>query len=198
MARTIFVPVLMLFSSVSGYFKYRYTGWLCRGMISATSFTLVGVVNKFVTVLLNVVVWDKHSTTGGLAAVCVCLLAGSFYQQAPRRDEAHKDLSSTASTSGDATLIGSNSNNSSNNSSNSSSSSLSLSHPSHIPTQAQERAQRRPSSSSFSSDADGANANSKTSGMHAFEIENDDAWDINADSADAIETDSLLAPARRK
>lgn len=55
-------------------------------MVSATSFTLVGVVNKFLTVLLNVVVWDKHSTPAGITAVCLCLLAGVFYQQAPRRD----------------------------------------------------------------------------------------------------------------
>jgi GDP-mannose transporter len=50
-------------------------------MTSATTFTLVGVVNKFLTVLLNVMIWDKHSSPMGLLAVCLCLLAGSFYQQ---------------------------------------------------------------------------------------------------------------------
>lgn len=60
-------------------------------MVSATSFTLVGVVNKFLTVLLNVVVWDKHSTPLGITAVCLCLLAGVFYEQAPRRDEVRKE-----------------------------------------------------------------------------------------------------------
>lgn len=70
--------------------SYSYTGWLCRGMVSATSYTLVGVVNKFLTVLLNVVLWDKHSTTAGIISVCVCLGAGTLYQQAPRRDEARK------------------------------------------------------------------------------------------------------------
>ena len=59
-------------------------------MVSATTYTLVGVVNKFITVLLNVLLWDKHSSPLGLLAVCVCLLAGTFYQQAPRRDEARK------------------------------------------------------------------------------------------------------------
>ena len=59
-------------------------------MVSATTYTLVGVVNKFLTVLLNVAVWDKHSSPFGIFAVCICLLAGSFYQQAPRRDEARK------------------------------------------------------------------------------------------------------------
>jgi hypothetical protein len=56
-------------------------------MVSATTYTLVGVVNKFFTVLLNVLVWDKHSTPFGICAVVVCLLAGSFYQQAPKREE---------------------------------------------------------------------------------------------------------------
>jgi GDP-mannose transporter len=56
-------------------------------MVSATTYTLVGVVNKFLTLLLNVVVWDKHSTPMGLVAVCLCLLAGTFYQQAPRRED---------------------------------------------------------------------------------------------------------------
>lgn len=59
-------------------------------MVSATTYTLVGVVNKFLTVLLNVIIWDKHSSPTGLIAVCICLLAGMFYQQAPMRsDEKH-------------------------------------------------------------------------------------------------------------
>jgi hypothetical protein len=66
----------------------RYTAWLCRGMVSATSFTVVGVVNKFLTVLLSVMMFAKHSTAVGIGAVCVCLLCGVFYQQAPRRDDA--------------------------------------------------------------------------------------------------------------
>jgi solute carrier family 35 len=55
-------------------------------MVSATTYTLVGVVNKFITVLLNVLIWDKHSTPLGIGSVCLCLLAGSFYQQAPKRE----------------------------------------------------------------------------------------------------------------
>jgi GDP-mannose transporter len=60
-------------------------------MVSATTYTLVGVVNKFITVLLNVMIWDKHSTPLGISAVCLCLLAGSFYQQAPKREVVSKD-----------------------------------------------------------------------------------------------------------
>ena len=47
--------LVIAFSCVAGTL-IGYTGWLCRGMVSATSFTLVGVVNKFLTVLLNVMV----------------------------------------------------------------------------------------------------------------------------------------------
>jgi len=61
-------------------------------MVSATSFTLVGVVNKFLTVLLNVLAWEKHSTPFGIFAVCLCLSAGFFYQQAPRRDLTRKEI----------------------------------------------------------------------------------------------------------
>ena len=65
-------------------------------MVSATTYTLVGVVNKFLTVLLNVLIWDKHSSPWGLFAVCMCLLAGTFYQQAPRRDEGRKESAGPA------------------------------------------------------------------------------------------------------
>ena len=64
-------------------------------MVSATTYTLVGVVNKFFTVLLNVIIWDKHSTPFGIFAVCICLLAGTMYQQSPRREETRKQLQET-------------------------------------------------------------------------------------------------------
>ena len=66
-------------------------------MVSATTYTLVGVVNKFLTVLLNVLVWDKHSSPFGIFAVCVCLLSGTLYQQSPRRDEARKQAAGATS-----------------------------------------------------------------------------------------------------
>jgi drug/metabolite transporter (DMT)-like permease len=77
--------VVIIFSCITGT-MIGYTGWKLRGAVSATTFTLVGVVNKFLTILLNVIVWDKHSSSAGVAAVCVCLLAGAFYRQAPMRE----------------------------------------------------------------------------------------------------------------
>ena len=73
-------------------------------MVSATTYTLVGVVNKFLTVLLNVLVWDKHSSPFGIFAVCVCLLSGTLYQQSPRRDEARKQAASALVGDGKATV----------------------------------------------------------------------------------------------
>jgi GDP-mannose transporter len=78
--------LILLFSCVVGTL-IGYSGWKCRGMVSAATYTLVGVVNKFFTVLLNVFLWDKHSSPAGLFAVCLCLAAGFFYQQAPKRED---------------------------------------------------------------------------------------------------------------
>ncbi|KAG5177489.1 hypothetical protein JKP88DRAFT_332652 [Tribonema minus] len=62
-----------------------YCGWWCRGRVSATTFTLVGVINKVLTVLLNVVIWDKHASPVGLAFLLLCLGGGALYKQAPMR-----------------------------------------------------------------------------------------------------------------
>jgi GDP-mannose transporter len=76
--------LIIAFSCLAGT-MIGFMGWQCRGMVSATTYTLVGVVNKFLTLLLNVLVWEKHSSPFGLCAVCLCLLAGAFYEQAPMR-----------------------------------------------------------------------------------------------------------------
>jgi solute carrier family 35 len=55
--------------------------------ISATSYALVGVLNKFLTLLLNILLWEKHSSPLGIFGVCVCLGAGVFYEQSPSRPQ---------------------------------------------------------------------------------------------------------------
>lgn len=62
-----------------------YSGWWCRGKVSATSFTLIGVLNKCMTVIVNTMIWDNHASPAGIASLFVCLIGGSFYQQAPMR-----------------------------------------------------------------------------------------------------------------
>ena len=64
-----------------------YSAFLLRANVSATMFTVVGIMCKIGTVVINQVIWDKHASANGLAALLVCLLAGTFYKQAPRRGE---------------------------------------------------------------------------------------------------------------
>lgn len=63
-----------------------YSAFWLRSLVSATSFTVVGIICKIATVVVNLLIWDKHATPAGLAALGVCLFAGSIYQQAPLRE----------------------------------------------------------------------------------------------------------------
>jgi drug/metabolite transporter (DMT)-like permease len=71
-----------------------YSSWWCRDKVSATSFTLIGVVNKVLTILLNYFAWDKHAAPRGILCLLLCLVGGSIYQQAPLRSR--DSLSSVA------------------------------------------------------------------------------------------------------
>jgi len=68
-----------------------YSSWWCRGKISATSFSLVGVMNKCLTILLNILVWDQHASAMGICCLGVCLIGGSMYRQAPMRKQKSLD-----------------------------------------------------------------------------------------------------------
>jgi drug/metabolite transporter (DMT)-like permease len=43
-----------------------YSSWWCRDKVSATSFTLIGVMNKCLTVLLNLLIWEKHASVSSV------------------------------------------------------------------------------------------------------------------------------------
>jgi GDP-mannose transporter len=58
-----------------------YAGFNLRKQVTATSFTVIGVLCKVASVLLNIFIWDKHANAVGIAALCICILAGTFYQQ---------------------------------------------------------------------------------------------------------------------
>mmetsp|Transcript_69278 Transcript_69278/g.166124 ORF Transcript_69278/g.166124 Transcript_69278/m.166124 type:complete len:365 (+) Transcript_69278:83-1177(+) len=64
-----------------------WAGWNCRNQTSAALYTLLGVVCKFLSVLINVLIWDKHASNNGLLALAVCLVSSSLYRQAPKRVE---------------------------------------------------------------------------------------------------------------
>lgn len=62
-------------------FLISFFGFAARKAISATAFTVAGVVNKFLTVAINVLIWDKHATPFGLVCLLFTLVGGVLYQQ---------------------------------------------------------------------------------------------------------------------
>jgi len=61
--------------------------YMLRGAVSATAFTVVGIMCKMLTVIINCAIWDQHANSSGIGFLMVCLMAGSFYQQSPKRKE---------------------------------------------------------------------------------------------------------------
>lgn len=62
-----------------------YAGWYARSKVSATTYTIIGVMNKCATVLVNCLLWDNHASTMGIASLFLCLLGGIAYEQAPMK-----------------------------------------------------------------------------------------------------------------
>ncbi|KAF5732293.1 GDP-mannose transporter GONST3-like [Tripterygium wilfordii] len=58
-----------------------FFGFSCRRAISATGFTVLGIVNKLLTVVINLLIWDKHSTFVGTVGLLICMFGGIMYQQ---------------------------------------------------------------------------------------------------------------------
>ncbi|KAK8955505.1 GDP-mannose transporter GONST4 [Platanthera guangdongensis] len=63
-----------------------FFGFATRKAISATAFTVTGVVNKFLTVAINIIIWDKHATPVGLACLLSTLVGGVLYQRSVTGD----------------------------------------------------------------------------------------------------------------
>lgn len=80
---------LLVIGSIVGT-AIGYTSWWCRGVVSATSFTLIGVINKCFTILVNVMIWDQHATSVGIFWLIVCLGGGMLYEQPPMRGAAQQ------------------------------------------------------------------------------------------------------------
>ena len=78
----VWVPVGLscLFGLAISFF-----GFACRKAISATAFTVVGVTNKLLTVIINLVIWDKHASGTGILCLLVTIFGGVLYQQTVKR-----------------------------------------------------------------------------------------------------------------
>mmetsp|Transcript_12177 Transcript_12177/g.16985 ORF Transcript_12177/g.16985 Transcript_12177/m.16985 type:complete len:323 (-) Transcript_12177:300-1268(-) len=64
-----------------------YFAWSARSLLSATSFTVVGNVCKLLTIVINVMLWNKHASPIGIVCLLFCLGAAYFYKQAPLRKD---------------------------------------------------------------------------------------------------------------
>ena len=74
----------LLISSVIGV-AISWAGFNCRNLLSATQYTVVGVMNKIVTVVVGAFIFESHATWQGMAALGICLVGGALYQAAPMR-----------------------------------------------------------------------------------------------------------------
>lgn len=75
----------LIFLGCVGGTGIGYSAWWCRDKVSATTFTLVGVINKCLTILVNFFIWDQHAKPMGIAFLGLCLIGGTMYRQAPMR-----------------------------------------------------------------------------------------------------------------
>ncbi|KAL1561052.1 GDP-mannose transporter gonst3 [Salvia divinorum] len=72
----VVLPLSCLFGLAISFF-----GFSCRKAISATGFTVLGIVNKLLTVVINLLNWDKHSTVVGTVGLLICMGGGIMYQR---------------------------------------------------------------------------------------------------------------------
>ena len=76
-----YAPIWLLASCAVGT-GISYAGWWCRRQISATSYTIVGVVNKALTICLSsLVAWDTTTSSSGLLCLGITIGGGLLYTQ---------------------------------------------------------------------------------------------------------------------
>lgn len=76
----------LLLLSVTLSVAISFFGWRCRSRLSATSFTVLGVVNKLAAALGSALLSSRRNVSPtGTACLAGCLVVAAFYQQAPLR-----------------------------------------------------------------------------------------------------------------
>ena len=74
----------LLLSCVIGV-GISYTGWRLKNLVTATTFTLVGVLNKMATIALSALAFPGTASLQGCAALVACIMFGLAYKDAPLR-----------------------------------------------------------------------------------------------------------------
>jgi len=77
----------LLFIALSSSFGFGigWAGWNLRAQVSALSFTVVGVLNKLASIIINTLAWKYHASPSGLLAITLSVLASSLYQPPAKR-----------------------------------------------------------------------------------------------------------------
>uniref|UniRef100_A0ACD5TNK0 Uncharacterized protein n=1 Tax=Avena sativa TaxID=4498 RepID=A0ACD5TNK0_AVESA len=81
------VILLVALSCLFGL-SISFFGFSCRRAISATGFTVLGIVNKLLTVVVNLLIWDKHASLVGTIGLLICMSGGVLYQQSTAKPKA--------------------------------------------------------------------------------------------------------------
>mmetsp|Transcript_11471 Transcript_11471/g.29139 ORF Transcript_11471/g.29139 Transcript_11471/m.29139 type:complete len:242 (+) Transcript_11471:1-726(+) len=92
--------VLIVSGTVALGAAMSYYAWLTRSLVSATFFTILGNVCKVLSIVINVLLWDRHASPFGIGCLLFCLTAAYCYKQSPMRDGvvgADKDIESSQS-----------------------------------------------------------------------------------------------------
>jgi solute carrier family 35 protein len=74
----------LLLSCVVGV-AMSHSSYLLRASMSAATAALVGIACKLLSVVLNILIWDKHAGPVELAFLAMGMAAAAMYQQAPLR-----------------------------------------------------------------------------------------------------------------
>jgi len=62
-----------------------FAGFNLRKLVSATTFTVVGVVCKVFTILINDLIWKQHSNAVGHLGLGICIASGFMYERLRKR-----------------------------------------------------------------------------------------------------------------
>lgn len=79
----LFFIILSCFCGIT----LSFCGFWTRKEVSATKFTVIGNVCKFLTILLNYLLWDRHASETGIFLIIVGIVFTFGYNQSPIRDE---------------------------------------------------------------------------------------------------------------
>lgn len=77
---TVATIAVTLLSTIVAAVGIGFSSWWCRSLISATEYSVVGVVNKSVCVLLSAIIWPESSSLLSICFIFLSLAGGFWYQ----------------------------------------------------------------------------------------------------------------------